>query len=264
MEKKRLTSSYFRLPSIRTTRSSATPFNWLTKASGESVTHKDKWADRLPYNWFFGLDQEPVHRETIEVIFPPHMPRNRALWVALSLWRKEGDAFLRQKILSSDLPLLSDTQVILGQFVLPAEAAVSSSVPVARFENGFTLDAIDFPERARAGETALVSVTWRADKDGLEDAVQFLHFGHEESGAWWVHDQQPLGARLPTQLWYSGLADTESWSVTLPADLAPGRYAVYTGLYRASDQVRLPAIDAEGIPFVDARVPLGVLIVEGA
>ncbi len=74
----------------------------------------------------------------------------------------------------------------------------------------------------------------------------------------------PLGPRLPTRLWYSGLADAETWQVALPADLAPGRYAVYTGLYRTNDQVRLQASDAEGIPYVDARAPLGDLIVVGA
>ena len=78
--------------------------------------------------------------------------------------------------------------------------------------------------------------------------MQFLHFGHEESGTWWVYDQQPLGPRLPTRLWYSGLADSEIWQVPLPADLAPGRYTVFTGLYRTRDQERVPASDAAGNP----------------
>ena len=120
------------------------------------------------------------------------------------------------------------------------------------------------PERAQAGETLAIPFAWRTDKDGREDFVQFLHLGHEASGAWWVHDQQPLGPRLPTRVWYSGLGDSETWEVPLPADLAAGRYTVFTGLYRAGDQVRLPATDAEGTSFVDARVPLGVLTIEGA
>ncbi|MCY4019306.1 MAG: hypothetical protein OXG39_07845 [Chloroflexi bacterium] len=253
----------------------------VDQASGESLAGTDasasrqqRWriAGRSYYFW--------IYKQRLSLQLPPRLPSNRALQMVLSLWRREGDAFLRQRITSSDLPLLNDTQVILGQFVLPAESAVSSSLPAAKFENGFTLGAVDLPERAQAGEALAISFAWRADKDGLEDTVQFLHFGYVsppgeggsveegaesvESGAWWAYDQQPLGARLPTRLWYSGLADTETWEIPLPAELAPGRYTVYTGLYRASDQVRLPANDTEGTPYVDARVPLGVLIVEGA
>lgn len=247
----------------------------VDQATGESFAGTDAVASREKRWRITGRSYFIwMYKQRLSVQLPPRLPSNRALQMVLSLWRREDDAFLRQRIISSDLPLLNDTQVILAEFVLPGEAAVSSSLPAAKFENGFTLDAIDFPERAQAGEALAISFAWRADKDGLEDIVQFLHFGYMsppgegaesvESGAWWVHDQQPLGARLPTRLWYSGLADTETWEVFLPADLAPGRYAVYTGLYRVSDQARLPAFDAAGAPFVDARVPLGVLIVEGA
>lgn len=69
-------------------------------------------------------------------------------------------------------------------------------------------------------------------------------------------------SRLPSRLWYSGLVDSETWRVPLPADLAPGRYKVYTGLYRARDRERDTASDVNGAPFIDARVPLGTLIVE--
>ena len=135
------------------------------------------------------------------------------------------------------------------------------------------------PDRARAGETKWPShFSWRSDIDGTEDYVQFLHFGYvappgevesvEEganavSSAWWVYDQLPLGPRLPTRLWYSGLADSEVWQVPIPADLAPRAiHMSITGLYRLRDQERLPAIDTDGTYFVDARVPLGILTVE--
>ena len=117
------------------------------------------------------------------------------------------------------------------------------------------------PEHARPGETLTIPFRWRSDADGSEDYVQFLHFVHQESGALWNHDQQPLGPRLPTRLWYRGLADTETWQVPLPADLAPGRYSVFTGLYSPSDRQRVPTTDADGTPFVDARIPLGVLTI---
>ena len=63
-------------------------------------------------------------------------------------------------------------------------------------------------------------------------------------------------------LWYSGLADSEVWSVPLPADLAPGRYEVFTGLYRARDGERVPTTDADGAPWLDNRVALGTLTLD--
>ena len=230
--------------------------------TAESVAQTDSSASRRR-SWRI-TEKSYVYKQRIEVHVPQEMPTNRALWMVLSIWRKEGDAYVRQKIISSDQPLLSDTQVILGEFVMQAEPVASSSIPIARFENGFILDVVNMPASAQAGETLAIPIAWRTEIDGREDFVQFLHFGHEESGAWWVHDQQPLGPRLPTRLWYRGLADSEIWQVPLAADLAAGRYTVFTGLYRAGDQARLPATDAEGTSFVDARVPLGVLTIEGA
>ena len=179
----------------------------------------------------------------------------------LTLWRDKRGEIVRQKILASDQRLLNDTQVVLGELVLPAMPAASPTVQVAVFDNGFTLEAVDMPEHARPGETLTIPFRWRSDADGSEDYVQFLHFVHQESGALWNHDQQPLGARLPSRLWYSGLADTETWQVPLPADLAPGRYSVFTGLYRPSDLQRVPTTDADGTPWLDARIPLGVLTI---
>ena len=164
---------------------------------------------------------------------------------------------MRQRVLESDHQLLAETQVILGELVLPAQSTDFATIPLAVFDNGFTIGSVDMPDRANPGETLSIPFTWRSDVDSKEDYVQFLHFGHEEGGEWWGFDQQPLGARLPTRLWYSGLIDSEVWQVPLPFDLEPGRYSVFSGLYRLSDQERLPVSDAEGKSLVDARVPLG-------
>ena len=121
---------------------------------------------------------------------------------------------------------------------------------------------VDLPERAQAGETLSIPLAWQSDVSGQEDHVQFLHFGNVESGDWWVYDQLPLGDRLPTRLWFSGLADVEVLEAPLPADLAPGRYEVFTGLYRSRDLERVPVRDADGEHWLDGRVSLGSLIVE--
>ena len=180
----------------------------------------------------------------------------------LTIWREQEGDFVRQKVLSSDHQLWDDTQVVLGELVIPAVSVASDGAPVAVFDKGFSLAAVEMPERAEPGQSMTIGFTWRSDAQGQEDYSQFLHFVNEESGSWWNFDQQPLGPRLPTRLWYNGLADVEEWRIPVPADLAPGSYNIFTGLYRARDNVRVPVSDAEGRPWVDARVSLGILTLD--
>lgn len=234
----------------------------IDQASGETVANHNEYVSQQLEFLLFGPDYLPVYRDATELVIPPTTPANRALWLVLTFWRNEDDDFIRQKVLQSDLPLLSDSQVILSEFALPAASAAPSATPLAQFDDRFSLTAAILPEQVTAGADLLIAFSWRSETEGREDLAQFLHLGHVKSGEWWVFDQPPLGARLPTRLWYSGMEDTETWVAPLPADLAPGNYAVYTGLYRQSDKERLPVTSADGKLFPDARVPVGVLTVE--
>lgn len=250
----------------------------VDQTSGGSVASRDNLLKRDRSFQLFGDNFVRVYAQEIEIEFPPEAPVNRALWVVLTLWRQRDDEYARQKVLSSDLPLLGDSQVILGELVLPTASPAPATLPLAAFDSGVLLYAASMPERAIAGETLEITFSWRSDESGGEDQVQFLHVGFisasgeggsveggtesVESGNWFVFDQQPLGPRLPTRLWYAGLADSETWQVMLPADLPSGRYSVFTGLYRARDEVRVPARQADGKPWLDARVPLGIITIE--
>ncbi len=250
----------------------------VDQTRGGSVASRDNLLKRDRSFQLFGDNFVRVYAQEIEIEFPPEAPVNRALWVVLTLWRQRDNEYARQKVLSSDLPLLGDSQVILGELVLPAASAAPPTLPLAAFDSGVALHAVSMPERAITGEALEITFSWGSDESGYEDLVQFLHFGHlsppgegggveggaesAQSGSWFVFDQQPLGPRLPTRLWYAGLADSETWQVMLPADLPPGRYSVFTGLYRARDQVRVPARQADGRLWLDARVPLGIITIE--
>lgn len=232
----------------------------VDQASGESVASLNLHADLQ-----FHLLQVPgiahVYRQHIALEIPPETPKNRALWIALSFWREGDGDYEILKIIGSDHKLLGDAQIVLDDLVLPSEEAAPSSAPLAIFEGDITLNAAELPDQAMSGEALPIRFVWAAAKDGAEDYVQFLHFGHQDSGEWWVYDQQPLGERLPTRFWYAGMSDSETWQAPLPADLEPGAYQVFTGLYRQRDRERLQATDASGAPIVDARVPLGDLII---
>ena len=270
-------SIVLRLPDVENTSGIGFSIHVLDQVSGVSVFSSNDFVDRREKVWPKRRGYVPLYRQAIDLKIPPQTPSNHAFSIVLTLWREVDGQYTRQKIVASDHKLIDRTQVMLGELVVPAASTVAQTVTRAVFDNGFALSAVDLPERVQAGEILKIAFTWRTDVAGQEDIVQYLHLGHVsppreggsveggaesvESGEWFVYDQQPLGPRLPTRLWYSGLADSETWHAPLPADLAPGRYSVFTGLYRARDQERIPASDAKGSAFVDARVPLGSLLV---
>ena len=233
----------------------------VDRVSGESIANRDRWASRQEIFWLFGPDYAPLYRQWMAVDLPPAPPTNRALLVVLTLWRERDGEYARQPIVESDLTLLAGNQIVLGELVLPAAPTASAANPMALFSNGFALNAANLPQSAQPGAMLAATFTWHSESNSDDDFVQFLHLGHAESGEWWVYDQQPLGARLPSRLWYAGLVDSETWAVPLPADLAPGTYEVFTGLYRMIDKERVPARDRQGKTFLDARVALGKLLV---
>ena len=234
----------------------------VDQLSGESHVSREIIAHRRYEVWPGGRGYEPVYAQAIDLAIPPDAPVNRALWIVFSHWREIDSQFSQQALVASDLRRLNPTQVVLGELALQAESTGSTSAPIAVFGNGFTLEAAVLPQGLQLGEAAKINFTWRAKGDGSEDYAQLLHFIHAETGEQWGFDQPPLGARLPTRLWYSGLRDSETWEVPLPMDLAPGAYRVYTGLYRTSDLERVNASEAEGSPFADGRVILGEITVE--
>ena len=233
----------------------------LDQESRAVVVETNRWSDRKEVKWQPGIRHSYI--QNILLALPEDIPTNRAFWLALSFWKIEGDGFGLLPIGFGDHPLLGETHVILDEVVFP-ETVASASLADApgRFANGFVLQAASIPGRAQAGEELEVTFRWGTDSAGSEDWTQFLHLVHEESGSLWNIDQMPLGLRLPTHLWYAGLQASEVWRFTLPADLQPGRYSIYSGLYRLSDLQRLGVTLADGAQPADARIPLGTILID--
>ncbi len=94
----------------------------VDKISGESVASRHEQVDIQHSTWAFGT-RAPAYSQRMELEIPPQTPTNRVFWIALTVWREKQGEFARQKVLASDLQLLNDTQVILGEMSLPAAAA---------------------------------------------------------------------------------------------------------------------------------------------
>ena len=227
----------------------------IDQTSGQLLNSIDEWSDRRHSS--FVPDRTYRYRQQFEDI--DNTPANRALYLSLSLWWRDDDGnFHNYPISSSDQPLLSPYQVILAELIKPAtDNPAPTSPPLATFDQGLTLQRADFPSQSPTGTTLNFLFTWSNSRGGHEDWTQFLHFFHEENAHFWNHDQPPLGPHLPTRLWYPDLSASETWQITLPTDLPPGRYQIYTGLYRHRDGARLPVFTADGRPLPQQRFPLG-------
>ncbi len=119
----------------------------------------------------------------------------------------------------------------------PGEAALP--VPI-------TLAAWRIPAVAHRGGSVEVGLTWQAL--GKIDAyyseyVKLLDGAGRVLAGW---DGQPQDGNAPTLLWVPGETIEDRVTITLPADIPPGDYAVEVGVYRAEDLTRCLTFDGQG------------------
>ncbi len=125
--------------------------------------------------------------------------------------------------------------------------------PVAmsiRFPGLATLVGTDaVPAAMHAGDPLTVALWWRVEAQTPEPYKLFLHVRSDadESAIVVQRDAEPCLNSLPTWAWLAGDIVYDVATMTLPADLAPGRYRVIAGWYQANgDGGRRPAEDLEG------------------
>ena len=72
-------------------------------------------------HFFLAPGWRPGYRNSANIPLPEDARRNRILWVALSLWSREGGEYAEKTVFTSELALLNDSTVILGEIVIPAD-----------------------------------------------------------------------------------------------------------------------------------------------
>jgi len=118
----------------------------VDQASEESIATQD--AQALPrFNfWMLRPGAAPIFRQQVEVALPEQAPPNRTFWIVLALLRQGEDDLLRQNILGSDLQLLDDGQVVLGEYTLAAATASLRAGPLAEIDSEFLRLSAEIPE----------------------------------------------------------------------------------------------------------------------
>lgn len=102
------------------------------------------------------------------------------------------------------------------------------------------------PPLARPGQTVAISARWYVPRGvPQQNYTTLIHLGQPDSPPLTTGDSPPLGGDYPTGAWSNGETIDDQYTLTVPADLPPGRYPVWIGMYDPATGDRLP-VTVEG------------------
>ena len=157
-----------------------------------------------------------------------------------------------------DPPVVGEISVVSRQ----NEPSDLAQPPPASFDDGITLTGSQMPGAAQPGSEVDVTLNWAATSTPTQDYVAFVHLWQPgDPSPLAQEDSQPRAGWYPTSVWRAGDLIPDVHTLRLPADLPPGVYPLWAGLYRPDDGTRLAAFGPDGrLP--DDLVPLGTLRIE--
>jgi 4-amino-4-deoxy-L-arabinose transferase-like glycosyltransferase len=145
--------------------------------------------------------------------------------------------------------------------ISPEQWPPSSSEVLARVDGiELVAGALSQPA-ARPGETATIHLRWQVVDPPSRDLTTFVHLGDPSQTPLAQGDSPPLGGYYPTSIWAAGEVIDDTYSLTLPADLSPGRYPIYVGLYDPANGTRM-ALEIDGQRQANDAYLIGWLTVE--
>jgi 4-amino-4-deoxy-L-arabinose transferase-like glycosyltransferase len=146
----------------------------------------------------------------------------------------------------------------IGRFKLVAPAQPAPAAPnTTRTVLGDQVALLGFDlsqEPATRGQPVRVGLWWSALAPVSRDYTVFLHLTDATGKPLAQTDGPPLGGSYPTSWWDKGEVIWEERVLVLPADVAPGAYAVLAGLYDLKTGIRLAAGAGDAIRLGEVRV----------
>jgi hypothetical protein len=148
--------------------------------------------------------------------------------------------------------------ILVASLALPNGLVGAVQGVNANLEDTAELLAFDTDRAAyNPGDTVKVTLYWRSLRTPGQDYKTFVHLTdaavtQQPS----QHDGDPGGGFTPTTRWLPGELVPDAHPLSLPTDLAPGRYLLWAGMYE-HDTVRNLTIRSSEAPSADNRVLLG-------
>jgi 4-amino-4-deoxy-L-arabinose transferase-like glycosyltransferase len=172
-----------------------------------------------------------------------------------------GDYRLRLELLDGMGQLLY--QADLGPLAITQTAREFTPPPLATpvgASFGGEIALLGYTLTGEGGERTL-ELVWQAEAQPTTDYTVFVHVLRADGTCCvWQADAMPRGGAYPTNRWVAGEVVTDSYTISLPGDVAAGKYAVEVGLYRADTGARLP-VTIDGQAAGDA-IRLSPLVIE--
>jgi len=135
------------------------------------------------------------------------------------------------------------TPLGLGRARIRLPVRVAKSSPGTNFGDKIRLRDADYDANVyHPGATVRLTLKWEAMRPMDEAYKVFVHVLGPNGLPIAQQDNEPLNGTYPTTRWQQGERVSDPYAIALPADLAPGEYAVEVGLYRISDLTRLPVL----------------------
>lgn len=129
--------------------------------------------------------------------------------------------------------------VVAERPVMPAPPADLTPLNI-RFGDRIALAGYHLDTHA---DTVNLTLRWQAAGPALRPYTVFNHLLDSEGNLVAQQDNWPVSGQWPPTCWQAGEAVVDPYILLLPADLAPGRYQLYTGLYDAATGERLHTAD---------------------
>jgi hypothetical protein len=165
--------------------------------------------------------------------------------------------YLHPRFIKLEPELLAGPQAQLG----PAQLALLGhhfSVDSTSYTPGLTSETTTIPLVAyglpQANQFLRLNVTWQPWQPFNQDWKVFVHLVDAQNTVLAQFDGQPKQGLYPTSRWIPGELIEDSYPLTIPADILPGPYRVFLGLYNEASGARLPVPgDAEGKVILDVK-----------
>ena len=172
---------------------------------------------------------------------------------------RPGDYRLRWTLLNGDTPL--GEPVIRGRIAVeswPLETAVPAAPYSVAAEFGPTIRLPAYYMGVPTDGLLDLTFYWQAQAVPERDYAVFVHLVNEAGEIVAQVDSIPAGGTRPTTGWRAREVITDSHNLPIPADLPPGPYRVYLGLYDPAGGTR-PSVTLDGAPQPDNQLLLTTL-----
>ena len=111
------------------------------------------------------------------------------------------------------------------------------------FEDGISLVGYELaPQAPEPGQDLSVVLHWQARSPVWGHYTAFVHLTDEDGRLLAQIDRPPLGGLYPTTQWRPGPTMPDLYLLSLPDDMAPGRYRLVVGLYETHTREVLPIV----------------------